>query len=64
MCLTGSLVTSWFLTQEVAGSCPFTVMTNKSLNLGKTPLWDYLQFIGGSPLAIVYCICSFQQTRQ
>ena len=28
MCLVGSVVTSWSLTQEVARSNPFTVMTN------------------------------------
>ena len=28
MCLTGPLVASWSLTQEVAGSSPFTIMTN------------------------------------
>ena len=28
MCLTGAVVASWSLTQEVAGSSPFTVMTN------------------------------------
>ena len=27
-CLAGTVVTSWALTQEVAGSSPFTVMTN------------------------------------
>ena len=28
MCLAGTVVASWYLTQEVAGSSPFTVMTN------------------------------------
>ena len=28
MCLTGDVVASWSLTQEVVGSSPFTVMTN------------------------------------
>ena len=28
MCLAGAVVASWPLTQEVAGSSPFTVMTN------------------------------------
>ena len=28
MCLAGTVVASWSLTQEVAGSSPFTVMTN------------------------------------
>ena len=28
MCLAGAVVTSWPLIQEVAGSSPFTVMTN------------------------------------
>ena len=28
MCLAGSVVASWSLTQEMAGSSPFTVMTN------------------------------------
>ena len=28
MCLAGTLVASWSLTQEIAGSNPFTVMTN------------------------------------
>ena len=40
MCLTGAVVTSWSLTQEVAGSNPLTVMTNilslNSVNLMKT----------------------------
>ena len=27
MCLAGSVVASWYLTQQVAGSNPFTVMT-------------------------------------
>ena len=41
MCIAGAVVTSWSLTQEVAGSSFFTVMTNiLSLNshLGKTPM--------------------------
>ena len=33
MCLAGTVVASWSLTQEVAGSSPFAVMT-----LGKSPL--------------------------
>ena len=28
MCLAGAVVASWFLTQEVVGSNPFTIMTN------------------------------------
>ena len=28
MCLAGTVVSSWSLTQEVTGSSPFTVMTN------------------------------------
>ena len=28
MCLAGTVAASWSLTQEVAGSSPFTVMTN------------------------------------
>ena len=28
MCLAGAMVASWSLTQEMAGSNPFTVMTN------------------------------------
>ena len=28
MCLSGTVVASWSLTQEVAASTPFTVMTN------------------------------------
>ena len=28
MCLAGTVVACWYLTQEVAGSSPFTVMTN------------------------------------
>ena len=31
MCLTGAVVTSWPLTQEVAHLSPFTVMTNISV---------------------------------
>ena len=36
MCLAGAVVASWSLTQELAGSNPFSVMTNNSLNLLKT----------------------------
>ena len=37
MCLAGAVVASWCLTQEVAGSSPFTVMINiLSLNSAKT----------------------------
>ena len=40
MCLAGAVVASWFLTQEVVGSNPFTIMTIflslNSLNLVKT----------------------------
>ena len=47
MCLAGTVVASWSLTQEVAGSSPFTVMTiflslnseNSLKNLGKIPLY-------------------------
>ena len=28
MCLAGTVIASWSLTEEVAGSSPFTVMTN------------------------------------
>ena len=28
MCLAGAMVASWSVTQEVAGSSPFAVMTN------------------------------------
>ena len=28
MCLAGTVLASWSLTQEIAGSSPFTVMTN------------------------------------
>ena len=28
VCLAGAIVSSWFVTQEVAGSSSFTVMTN------------------------------------
>ena len=39
MCLAGAVVASWSLTQEVAGSSPFTVMTNTVMkNLGKTAM--------------------------
>ena len=39
MCHAGVVVASWSLTQEVAGSSPFTVMTNISVkNLGKTAM--------------------------
>ena len=43
MCLAGSVVASWSLTQEAAGSSPFTVMANIFVteineHLGKTPL--------------------------
>ena len=31
MCLAGTVVTSWSLTQEVAGSGSFTLMTNISV---------------------------------
>ena len=37
MCLAGAVVASWSLTQDVAGSSPFVVMTNiLSLNSVKT----------------------------
>ena len=42
MCLVAAVVASWSLTQEVAGSSPFTVISNILANsvkqLGKTPL--------------------------
>ena len=42
MCLVGAVVASRSLTQEVAGSSPFTVMTNifchSVKHLGKTPV--------------------------
>ena len=28
MCLAGAVVASWFVTQEVTGLSPFTIMTN------------------------------------
>ena len=31
MCLAGAVLASWSLTQEVASSDPFTVMTNRSI---------------------------------
>ena len=31
MCLVGTVAASWSLAQEVAGSSPFTVMTNISV---------------------------------
>ena len=31
MCLAGAVVASWSLTQEVAGSSPFTVVANRSI---------------------------------
>ena len=31
MCLAGNVMTSWSLTQNVAGSNPYTVMTNTSV---------------------------------
>ena len=31
VCLAGNVVTSWSLTQKVAGSTPFAVMTNTSV---------------------------------
>ena len=51
MYLAGTVVTSWSLTQDVAGSNPFSVMTSifviefaefgESINLGKTQLCLY-----------------------
>ena len=41
VCLAGAVVASWSLTQEVAGSSPFTVMTNIFVSvkhLVKTPI--------------------------
>ena len=44
MCLAGTLVSYWTLTHEVAGSSPFTVITNilvtefSEKHLGKTPI--------------------------
>ena len=42
MCLTGTVVVSWPLTQEVAGWSPFTVMRNIFGNLGKTQMAENL----------------------
>ena len=44
MCLAGAVITSWSIIQEVAGSNPFTVMTNIFVtefaeHLGKTQLF-------------------------
>ena len=36
MCLTGAVLASSSLTQEVAGSSPFSLVTNNSLNSLKT----------------------------
>ena len=36
MCLAGAVVASWFLTQEVAGLKPFTVMANIIVNSVRT----------------------------
>ena len=43
MCLTGTVIAFWSLTQDAAGSCPFTVMTINFVTeisefRGKTPL--------------------------
>ena len=44
MCVAGAVVACWSLTQEVAGSSLFTVMTNTFVtenfvtHLGKTPM--------------------------
>ena len=48
MCLAGAVVASWSLTQEMAGSNPFTVMTNiftEFKHLGKTRLSRSLKII-------------------
>ena len=59
MCLAGAVVASWSLTQEVAGSGPFTVMTNifvtefsetfRKNSINKlVELRSYFHFSGGS----------------
>ena len=53
MCLAGTVVASWSLTQEVAGSSPFTVLTNIFVtefhesvkHLGKTPIGAFIYVI-------------------
>ena len=49
MCLAGAMIACWSLTQEVAGSSPYTVMTNIFVTefgkqLGKSPMF-YCTFI-------------------
>ena len=43
VCLADTVVTSWSLTQEVAGSSPFTVKRNIFVteHLGKTPMFRF-----------------------
>ena len=36
MCLAGTVIASWSLTQEKAGLSPFTIMTNIFVNSVKT----------------------------
>ena len=43
MCLSGAVVASWSLTQEVAGSSHFTVMTNIFLTEFNENIWEKLQ---------------------
>ena len=58
MCLTGTVVISWSLTQEVAASSPFIVMTkilslnflNSVIHLEKTSLNLMIQWVDRTPI--------------
>ena len=70
MCIAGAVgavVASWSLTQEVAGSSPFTAMTNIFVNLGKTSWWcgthyfvsDFLVSLSATTSTVIIEIKSF-----
>ena len=42
MCLAGAMVAPWYLTQDVASSSPFTVMTN----IAVTEFAEFIENIG------------------
>ena len=67
MYLAGAVVASWSVRQEVAGSSPFTVMTNIFVNLGKTLRWcgthyfvsEFPRFLSATTTTVIIAIKSF-----
>ena len=55
MCLAGTVIATWSLTQEMAGSNPFTVMTNIQRIQGKT-------FRENSSVIVTFCLKTFAFT--